>query len=239
MLLDLIFGNSFINEGRDVKDIIYTAFPVSALIGTISVVVSLIMGIGLGSILSKAKSKNRNILIILFIILISIPTFVLAVLLQYILGVQLKILPISGINNVEGYVLPIVVLSISPSIFIARLIERKVEEIENSDYVIAAKLRGISKRTLKIDYILKNSISPVLSYIAPIIANLLVGSFVVESIFNIPGLGRYFITSVTNRDYPVVMGLTIFFSIILIGFTAITNIIVKIIDYRGDIKGEK
>ena len=111
--------------------------------------------------------------------------------------------------------------------------------MKNNDYVISAKVRGISKNTLMYQYILRNSISPILSYLAPIIANLIVGSFVIESIFNIPGLGRYFITSVTNRDYPVVMGLTIFFSIILIGITSIVNVLVAIINYKGDINGEK
>lgn len=233
-------GNSFINEGRPVKDIIKDNFPVSALIGTISICISLITGIFVGNKMTQiSQKKNRKIFIIVFIFLTSIPTFVLGVILQYILGVCLNILPVSGINNITGYILPITILSISPSIFIARLMERKIIEIKNSDYVIAAKVRGINRNTIMYRYIFKNSISPVLSYLAPIIANLIVGSFVIESIFNIPGLGRYFITSITNRDYPVVMGLTTFFSILLIGFTSITNILVSIIDYKGDIKGEK
>lgn len=234
------FGNSFINEGRDVKDIIKTNFPVSAMIGIIAIFISLVVGIFVGNKMTQIKQKRkRSAIVIAFILLTSVPTFVLAVILQYILGVWLKVLPISGGDDIKGYILPILILSISPSIFIARLIERKIIEVKNSDYVISAKVRGISKNTLMYHYILRNSISPILSYLAPIIANLIVGSFVIESIFNIPGLGRYFITSVTNRDYPVVMGLTIFFSIILIGITSIVNILVAIIDYKGDINGEK
>lgn len=234
------FGNSFINEGRDVKDIIKTNFPVSAMIGIIAIFISLVVGIFVGNKMTQIKQKRkRSAIVIAFILLTSVPTFVLAVILQYILGVWLKVLPISGGDDIKGYILPILILSISPSIFIARLIERKIIEVKNNDYVISAKVRGISKNTLMYHYILRNSISPILSYLAPIIANLIVGSFVIESIFNIPGLGRYFITSVTNRDYPVVMGLTIFFSIILIGITSIVNILVAIIDYKGDINGEK
>lgn len=234
------FGNSFINEGRSVNDIIKDNLPISTVIGISAVVISLIVGIFIGYKMSKIKRKNeRKVIIFMFILLMSIPTFVLAVILQYIFGVCLKILPVSGIQNIRGYILPIIILSISPSIFIARLVERKVKEIRNSDYVIAAKVRGINKNTIAFEYILKNAITPVLSYIAPITANLIVGSFVIESIFNIPGLGRYFITSVTNRDYPVVMGLTIFFSIILIAITSIMNVIITIIDYKGDIIGEK
>lgn len=234
------FGNSFINEGRDVKDIIKDNFPISAIVGTITIFISLIIGITTGIKMAQLKQKKkRSIIIITFIVLTSIPTFVLAVLLQYILCVYFKLLPVSGFKNISGYILPITILSVSPSIFVARLIERKVIEVKNSDYVISAKIRGINTNTIIYRYILKNSISPVLSYLAPITAGLMVGSFVIESIFNIPGLGRYFITSVTNRDYPVVMGLTIFFSIILIGFTSIINILVSIIDYKGDINGEK
>ena len=234
------FGNSFINEGRDVRDIIKENFPVSATIGIITILISLVVGIFVGNELALLKKKKmRSVIIIFFIILTSIPTFVLAIMLQYVLGVCLKIFPVSGIESIKGYILPIMILIISPSIFIARLIERKIIEVKNSDYVISAKARGMSKTTIMYYYILKNSISPVLSYLAPITANLIVGSFVIESIFNIPGLGRYFITSITNRDYPVVMGLTIFFSIILIGLTSIINIIVSIIDYKGDLSGEK
>lgn len=234
------FGNSFINEGRDVKDIIKTNFPVSAMIGIIAIFISLVVGIFVGNKMTQIKQKRkRSAFVIVFILLTSVPTFVLAVILQYILGVWLKVLPISGEDDIKGYILPILILSISPSIFIARLIERKIIEVKNSDYVISAKVRGTSKNTLMYHYILRNSISPILSYLAPIIANLIVGSFVIESIFNIPGMGRYFITSVTNRDYPVVMGLTIFFSIILIVITSIVNILVAVIDYKGDINGEK
>ena len=236
----LDFGNSFINDGRDVKDIINSNFPISALIGTMAILVSLIIGIFVGLKMALKMSKyKRSIYLFIMIILTSIPTFVLAVILQYILSVNFRILPVSGIDNISSYILPIIILSISPSVFIIRIIERKIIEVKNSDYVLSAKTRGIKKNVLVLKYILKNSISPILSYIAPITANLIVGSFVVESIFNIPGLGRYFITSITNRDYPVVMGLTIFFSILLISITSISNFIISIIDYKGDIIDEK
>lgn len=236
----LDFGNSLINEGRSVENIIKEHLPISALIGMVSIFVSLITGIFVGNNMAQiTKKEKRNLFIIVFILLTSIPTFVLGIILQYILCVRLKMLPISVMDNIAGYILPIIILSISPSISIARLIERKILEVKNSDYVVSAKSRGIKNSTLKYQYILKNSISPVLSYLAPIIADLIVGSFVIESIFNIPGLGRYFITSVTNRDYPVVMGLTTFYSILLIGCTSIINVLVAIIDYKGDVSGEK
>lgn len=232
-------GNSFINEGRSVLDIIKSNFPLSALIGTIAIFISLLVGIFVGNKMAQISQKKRTLFVIIFILLTSIPTFVLGVILQYILGVYLKIIPISVVNNITGYILPTIILSVSPSIFIARIIEQKIIEVKNSDYVVAAEVRGIKKNTVMNQYILKNSISPVLSYLAPIIANLIVGSFVIESIFNIPGLGRYFVTSVINRDYPVVIGLTTFFSILLIVVTSIINILVSIIDYKGDISGEK
>lgn len=232
------FGNSFINEGRSVREIVASNFPVSAKIGVIAIILSLLNGISLGFCFSKTKYKNRKYFIMSFIILSSLPTFVLAVLLQYFLGVKLSLFPVYGVENFYGYLLPVFILSVTPTIFIARLMDRKIAEISNSDYVVSAQIRGVKEETIKYKYILKNSISPILSYLGPLIANLLVGSFVVESIFNIPGLGRYFITSITNRDYPVVMGLTMFYSVFLIVMTSLLNLLVSIVDYKGDIYGK-
>jgi ABC-type dipeptide/oligopeptide/nickel transport system permease component len=111
--------------------------------------------------------------------------------------------------------------------------------VRKSDYVVSAIARGINKKNIVARYIVKNSLTAVLSYVAPLLANFMVGSFVVESIFNIPGLGRYFISSIINRDYPVAMGLTVFFSVLLIIITTLFNVLISIIDYRGNIKDKK
>ena len=233
----LDFGNSYINEGRSVNGIIKTHFPISLCIGISVIAISLISGIYIGNKLANIKTiKNRMIIIFFFVFLTSIPTFVLGIILQYFLCVRLKLFPVIS-SSFSGYIIPILVLSITPTVFIARLLEKKIKEVKNTDYVTSAIVHGVSEKTLYKYYILKNSISPVLSYLAPVSANLIVGSFVIESIFNIQGLGKYFITSVTNRDYPVVIGLTIFFSIILISISLLIDILVSIVNYRGDTHG--
>ncbi len=233
------FGYSVTNDGRAVNDIIKEKFPISASIGVFSIFSSLILGIALGLLKSKILSNKRWFIFIVEILLISIPTFVLSVLLQYILCVVIKLFPVYWDNSMIGYFLPIVVLSIYPTIFISRMLESNIKKLKESNYVIAAISRGISNRKIMFIYILKNSLTPILSYIAPLIANFVVGSFVVESIFNIPGLGRYFISSIINRDYPVVMGLTVFFSSILIITTTLFNILISIIDYKGNVLDKK
>lgn len=233
------FGYSMINDGRAVNDIIKEKFPISAVIGIFSIILSLIFGIILGLLKSKILSNKRWVIFTIEILLISIPTFVLSVLLQYIFCVVIKLFPVYWDYSILGYFLPIVVLSIYPTIFISRMLESNIKKLKESNYVIAAISRGISNRKIMFIYMLKNSLTPILSYIAPLIANFVVGSFVVESIFNIPGLGRYFISSIINRDYPVAMGLTVFFSSILIITTTLFNILISIIDYRGNVMDKK
>ncbi|HPT08438.1 MAG TPA: ABC transporter permease [bacterium] len=233
------FGYSTINEGMSVKSIIKEKFPVSAIIGIFSIFFSLVFGIIIGLIKSKLLTKKRFLVLIIEILFISIPVFVLSILFQYFFCVKIKLFPVYWNNSFLSFFLPILVLSFYPIIFIERVLDSNVKKIKNSDYVAAAVVRGVSDDNIKLKYIIKNSLTAILSYIAPLTANLVVGSFVVESIFNIPGLGRYFITSVINRDYPVAMGLTIFFSILLIIVTTLFNFIILIIDYKGDIKDKK
>lgn len=233
------FGYSTLNDGRGINDIIREKFPVSAVIGIFSILFSLIFGIAFGLLKSKILSYKRWFIFIVEILLISVPTFVLSVLLQYILCVEIKVFPICWNSSIMGYFLPIVILSIYPTIFISRMLEGNINKIKESNYVIAAISRGISNRKIMFIYILKNSLTPILSYTAPLIANIIVGSFVVESIFNIPGLGRYFISSIINRDFPVAMGLTVFFSSILIITTILFNLLISIIDYNGNTLDKK
>lgn len=234
------YGNSYIQTDFTVKDIIIKGFKVSSTIGSCALVVSFFVGIILGYLLFKfRKEKKYKIIKSLIIIISSIPTFVVATMLQYFLCVKLKIFNVYGLSNYNDIILPILILSISPIIFISRILEKKLTDISSEDYIIFAKSNGLDKKKIILFYYIKNSITPILSYMAPLIANLLVGSFVVESIFNIPGLGRYFINSIFDRDYPLIMGLTVFFAYILIGITYLFNIIITIINYRGDILDEK
>jgi len=232
--IKLDFGYSYINEGRFVNDIIKDGFKISAVIGLLTILISIINGIFLGIELSFVENKKTNsfLIYILLIILISIPNFVIGILLQYLLCVKLNIFTITWSGTINSLILPVVVLSIYPTIFIGRLVNSNIEKVKNEDYILAAKARGISENKIFYRHILKNCLTPVVSYLGPLVANLIVGSFVVESLFNIPGLGRYFITSVSNRDYPLVMGLTVFYSFLLIIMNYMSDIINNILDPR-------
>ncbi len=226
------FGNSFLSEGRSVNSIIKEHFPISAKLGALTIIYSFILGVIIGIVTSRYKILKK-ISFIYFVIMISIPNFILAAILQYFLCVKLNIFPIIWNDNILNYILPCITLSSYPIVFIAKLTCESIEEVNKMDFVLAAKARGIDKKTILFRYVLKNSITSTLSYLGTIIANLLVGSFVVESIFNIPGLGKYFVTYVMNKDYPVVMGLTLFYSILLIVSTYLIDLIVFIKDNKG------
>lgn len=169
---------------------------------------------------------------IIGLVVLSTPVFIIAILLQYVIAVQLGWLPVYGITYIASFILPVVVLSIVPMIIIAQVLMADMRKTTSSLYVQAARVRGVDHDTILFEYILRNSLTTTLTYLAPIAATILAGSFVVESIFNIPGLGRYFVTAITNRDYPVIAGLTVFYSILIIGINAFASIMVNILNRR-------
>lgn len=234
------FGDSFVYENKNTKTIIHDGFKVSSRIGILAIVISFINGILLSLIMFKNRKKRNSKLNEIFILsLSSIPTFVIASLLQYILCVKFKLFNVYGLNSIFDYILPTFVLSIYPTVFIARILERQFTNIYYSDYVVYAKANGVDHVILVAYYYLKNTISPIFSYMGTLVANLLVGSFVVETIFNIPGLGKSFVSSILNRDFPLIMGLTIFFAFILTISTYFFNILAILINYKGDVFNEK
>lgn len=226
------FGNSYINEGRSVNEIISTHMPISALYGGMALATSIVVSVILGIVLSKYPAA-RKVTVYIIAVLISMPTFALASLLQYFLCVKINIFPVYGSDGAYSAFLPICIISFPLVLMQTRLLMNNVSEIRDKEYTIQARHLGVSKSKILIMYLLKNSLTSVLTYIGLIMADLLVGSFVVETTFNIPGLGRYFVNSITNRDFPVIMGLTLFYSILIIVFTSITDVMIAVIDYRG------
>jgi len=229
----LDFGYSFTQGGLSVNSIIKNHFPYSAKIGVIALFFSFSSGIFLACIINNIKKKLRWIFYLFFIVVISSPTFVLAALLQYFFSVRVNLFPILWTNSIHNYILPCLVISSYPTVFITRLMSRNMQSVEKLDYTNAARARGINSFTILVKFVIKNSLTPVLSYLGPLCTSLLVGSFIVETIFNIPGLARYFITSVTNRDYPAVIGLTVFYALILISVNFLSNSITVLNDYKG------
>ena len=235
-LKDLIKGDmgpSMKYTGRDVDEIINYSFPSSAKLGAVAVVLSLVLGVVLGII--AALNHNRwpdSICMVLATLGVTIPSFVLATVLMYIFGIKYQILPITGLDNWKNYILPVLALSGYSIAFISRLARSKLLEVMKSDYIRTARAKGVNERSIIIKHALRNTLIPIVTYLGPLIAGILTGSFVVEKIFAIPGLGREFVTTITNRDYTVVMGVTVFYSALLIICNLIVDILYVVIDPR-------
>lgn len=235
-LKDLLKGDlgpSMKYKGREVQEIISYSFPASAKLGGVAVVISLIFGILLGII--AALKYNRwpdTICMVLATLGVTLPSFVIATLLMYVFGVKLSLVPITGLDSWKSYILPSIALAGYSIAFISRLARSKLLEVLKSDYIRTAKAKGVNGRRIMFKHALRNTLIPIVTYVGPLIAGILTGSFVVEKIFAIPGLGREFVTTITNRDYTTILGVTIFYSTLLILCNLIVDIMYVIIDPR-------
>ena len=210
-------GPSFKYEARTVNEIISESFPVSAELGAISVLLSVILGIPAGMAAALHQNKAIDHMIMLFATIgISVPGFILATILIFVFAIQLDLLPAAMWSGLEYMILPAVSLAGLPTAFIARLTRSSMLEVLGQDYIRTARAKGLPQNTILWRHALKNALIPVVTYIGPMIAAILTGSFVIESIFAIPGLGRHFVTSIYNRDYTVILGITVFYSTLLV-----------------------
>ena len=229
----LDFGMSMKMQGRKVNAIIAQQFPRSARLGAFAITLCLFAGIPLGIISAlKADKWQDNVSMIIATLGVSVPGFVVAILSQYLFGVKLGLLPTIGDRTLLHLILPGIALSFFPLSFIARLVRSSMVEVLEQDYIRTARAKGLSEKVVIYKHALKNSIMPVVTYMGPLIAGILTGSFVIESVFNIPGLGRYFVTSISNRDYTVILGVTVFFSLFLIVMNLVVDIVYVLIDPR-------
>lgn len=230
-------GESMVNNGRTVTYYIKSGFPVTARLGLLAFVIALVGGIalGTGAALSKRKWVN-NVCMFVATIGVSVPSFLIAIILVIVLGVQLRILPFIGLQTPLNYVMPALSLAFYPIAMIARLTRSSMLEVMNQDYIILARSKGTPFKRVVIKHALKNAMLPVVTYVGPMFAFMLTGSFVIEQIFSIPGIGSSFVSCITTRDYPVIMGLTIFMGFLVIMFNLITDIISAMIDPRIKLK---
>lgn len=226
-------GESMINTGRSVTYYIKTGFPVTARLGLIAFVLALVGGIalGTGAALSRHKWVN-NLCMFVATIGVSVPSFLIAMIMLIVFGVQLHILPFIGLNSPLNYIMPALSLAFYPIAMIARLTRSSMLEVMNQDYIILARSKGTPYKKVVIKHALKNAMLPVVTYAGPMFAFMLTGSFVIESVFSIPGIGSAFVSCITTRDYPIIMGLTIFLGFLVITFNLITDILSAIIDPR-------
>lgn len=232
-LLQGDLGESMKYAGKEVSEIISYSFPSSAKLGVVVISIALIFGITLGIIAAlKYNSWPDSLCMVLATLGVTIPSFVLATVLMYIFGVKYKLLPVTGLNSPVSYILPALALGGYSIAFISRLTRSKLLETLNSDYIRTARAKGVSGFKVIVKHALRNTLIPIITYLGSLIAGILTGSFVVEKIFAIPGLGREFVNTISNRDYTVIMGVTVFYSSILIICNLLVDLLYGIIDPR-------
>lgn len=227
------FGLSLKQRGRTVSDILLSKFPVSARVGGLAVLVALIFGVPLGSVAAMNRGKWIDSMIIMIATCgIAVPSFVLCTVGMYFFGVNLGWLPTFGLTSPLHYILPVFSLSFYPTAYIARLMRASMLDIIGQDYIRTARAKGVSQILTLFKHALRNAVLPIITYLGPLLAYTLTGSFIVEKIFVIPGLGGQFVSSIVNRDYTVIMGTTIFLATLVIMMNTLVDIVYKLIDPR-------
>lgn len=231
------FGDSLKQRGRTVMSIIAMKFPVSARVGGISVLVALILGIPLGSIAALKRGKAADSVIsVIATCGIAVPSFVICTVLMYFFGVKLGLLPTMGLQSAKHYIMPVIALSFYPTAYIMRLMRSSMLDVLGQDYMRTARAKGLAGGKILFKHALRNAILPVVTYVGPMLAYTITGSFVVEKIFVIPGLGGEFITAINGRDYTLIMGTTIFLATLVIVMNVLVDIVYKIVDPRIKLK---
>lgn len=211
------FGPSMSDKDRSVNQIIHDSFFVSAQLGIFALLITLSFGVLFGILMAYTKGTTAKFMQILLVTLgTSIPAFILAVLLQYLFAYKLRLLPVARWGSFSHMVLPAISLSVLPSLFIARFMQNSFQKVFKQDYIAAARANGLPEREILFRHALKNAILPLIAYLGQLIANILTGTVIIEKIFAIPGLGQWFVLSISNRDYPAIMGITVFYSMVLI-----------------------
>ncbi|MGE8203838.1 ABC transporter permease [Heyndrickxia sp. NPDC080065] len=232
-LVTFDLGPSIQSQTRTVNDIIASGFPASATLGLQSIAIALIFGLLLGII--AALNHNRFLdytAMVIAIIGISVPSFILAPLLIKFFAVKWGVLPVASWGTWQHTILPSIALATTPLAVVARFMRSSMIDVMNQNYIKTADAKGLTTIKLVVNHGIRNAILPVVTFIGPLFVSLITGTFVIEKIFAIPGIGRYFVDSIFNRDYPVIMGTTVFFSVILVVTLFLIDISYRLIDPR-------
>ncbi|MDR1913540.1 MAG: ABC transporter permease [Clostridiales bacterium] len=226
-------GDSFKRRGYSVLELITEKFPVSAKLGGLAILAALLLGVPAGILAAYNRNTVIDRIIMAWCTLgIALPSFIVSTALLYIIGMNLKLLPTLGLETPKHFIMPMFALSLSPTCNITRYVRSSVLDIQGQDYLKTARAKGLSEQVVMIKHALRNALIPVITYLGPMITGVLTGSFVIEKIFSIPGLGKYFVDSISGRDYPMIMGTTIFFAALLIIANLLVDILYKIVDPR-------
>jgi oligopeptide transport system permease protein len=240
MVLHADLGESLAYPGRKVSDVIVNHAPVSARLGIQAIAMGFLLGVSLGILAAFNRGKWPDYIVMFIAILgISVPSFVMASLLQYFFTVQNMWLPTTGWGEFKHTILPSLALSFGSIATYARYMRANTLDVIGQDYILTAKSKGITKLSLVWNHVIRNSILPAITLLGPQLAGIFVGSFVIESIFAIPGLGFNFVSAIGDRDYTMIMGQTVFICTLVIIAYVLVDILYGVIDPRIRLTGEK
>ena len=232
-ILHFDLGPSYRYEGMTVNQLIASGFPASLMVGSIAILLALVVGIpaGIVSALRRGRWQDRTAMV-LATLGITIPNFVIATILVYFFAYRWGWVTVGFWEGLPTALLPAITLAGYPTAFISRLTRSSMLEVLQQDYIRTAYSKGLRERAVVYIHALRNAIIPVVTYLGPLIAGILTGSFVVEQVFGVPGLGTFFVTSISNRDYTTIMGVTIFYSALLVSLNLVVDICLGFIDPR-------
>lgn len=227
------FGPSYTQRSQSINELMKEQLPVSMQLGAAALTVAIAIGVPLGIIAALNRNSSLDFISTgLAIVGVSVPVIVLGPIMQYIFGVQLMWLPVSGWQGPQYVILPAIALGFAQSALLARLTRASLLQVLHEDYIRTARAKGLRERLVVTTHALRNALIPVVTVLGPLFAILITGSFVTETIFSIPGLGRYFITSITSRDYPAIMGTTLLFAFFVVFANTMVDIVYAWIDPR-------
>ena len=226
-------GTSYVlQKGRAISTIVTESFAVSMQLGIRALIAAIVIGVPLGCVAGLWKEKPADgVIRVISAVGISIPGYVLAAVLMLVLSVNLKVLPVSY-GKPGGEVMPVIVLATYPTCYLMRLTRASILEVLGQDYLKTERAKGMGEGTVIFVHALKNSLIPIITYLGPLTASILTGGFVAESVFNVPGLGRYFVNAISARDYTLIMGVTVFYAALIITMNLICDVLYQIVDPR-------
>ena len=226
------FGPSLKQRGQNVITIISRGLKVSLRLGVIAAFSALLVGVILGAIAALRRNKIVDrVIMVITTAFVSMPSFIMGTLLLVLFSIQWGILPANGSTG-KGLILPIITLALYPMAYITRLTRSSMLDVLGQDYIRTARAKGVSGVRIIFGHALKNSLIPVITYFGPMLAYIVTGSLVVEKIFAVPGIGRAFVNSITNRDYPLIMGTTIVLATLIVVMNLVSDILYKVVDPR-------
>ena len=226
-------GTSFKKQDTTVNELIAQGFPVSAKVGFWGVLISLAIGVPLGVVAAVKRGKWPDGAAMVFATIgVSVPSFVICVLMMYFFCEKWKIFPSYGLTSWKHYILPVFCMAFSQIAYITRLMRSSMLETMRQDYILTERAKGVPEFAVIGKYAMKNSLLPIITYVGPMVAALLTGTFIIEKMFSVPGLGRYFVTAISDRDYSVTLGLTLFVGALIIVVNIIVDIMYALIDPR-------